>query len=454
MESKSLLNRLLAIILDIRFLQIAAQAIFVIVVVTVTARLTSDMLSELARRDLTPNFTFLANRAGFEIGESQNYTPDDSFGDAFIVGLTNTIRVVAVALVGTTILGVFVGIFLLSGNWLVRNIARVYVEILRNTPLLVQLFVWFYVVILALPPIRQSMQLPAEGIVVIPLRWLLYLIGGIILILVALRISSADRWRLLAGAVVVVALAEVFRLLPNPIARFELAPIAFLSNRGVAVPQISTGSSFGTWLAFVGLGLALAAGFRVYGRRMSERTGLPVPRGLYSVLIVVALAVIGWLAVSSPLAVAIPGRQGLRFANGAIFSPEYLALLLGLVVYTSAFIAEIVRAGIQAVPHGQIEASRALGFSYPQLMRLIVLPQALRVIIPPLGNQYLNLAKNSSLAIAIAYADLFQVTNTIMNQSGQSVSGMIMVIVAYLVMSLLIATAMNLVNRRFQLGTR
>jgi general L-amino acid transport system permease protein len=232
----------------------------------------------------------------------------------------------------------------------------------------------------------------------------------------------------------------------------------------------------------------------VYGGRLAETTGRVIPRGRYVVLAVVGFALAGWLVVSAapepqtiqieqggqlvavpleqaradglltatdeqlysqaPLLVVRPERQGLRFATGTPISPEYMALLLGLVVYTSAFIAEIVRAGIQAVPYGQIEAARALGLKTNQVLAVVILPQALRVIIPPLGNQYLNLAKNSSLGLAIAFADLFQVTTTIMNQSGQSITGITLVMISYLILSLVISGVMNWLNARFRLVTR
>jgi len=252
---------------------------------------------------------------------------------------------------------------------------------------------------------------------------------------------------------------------------------------------------FAEWAVFVVIGIVIAVVLYLYLGRVQEKTGQPQPRLLYSVLITLGLALIGWIIVSAqplpaaipvaddngivslmsiddartaelltaddellyasdPLGISIPARQGLRFVGGVEVSENYVALLIALVIYTAAFIAEIVRAGILAVPKGQIEAARSLGLGYGQMLRMVILPQALRVIIPPLGNQYLNLAKNSSLAIAIAYADLYAVTYTMINQSGQSVTGIFMLMVVYLIISLSISAVMNWVNGRFEIKTR
>jgi general L-amino acid transport system permease protein len=393
------------------------------------------------------------------------------------------------------VIGVFVGIFLLSANWLVRSISYVYVELLRNTPLLVQLFIWYFVVMLSLPTFQQSITIPQEGYTAIPIR----LIGYVILAFVVwrgLRRWSSERRGLVLLALIalveVLARVGVFR---DGVLRFELQPWVFLNIRGFAFPELLPTARFAEWLAFVALGVVLAFILWFYLGRLKEATGQKYPRVLYSVLAILILTVVGWLIVSAepapaaipvanaegqtvfmtvaearaaelltpadellhaqtPLQFNLPQKTNFRYTVGTQISPEYMALLLGLSIYTSAFIAEIVRAGILAVPRGQVEAARALGLSYGDVLRLVVMPQALRVIIPPLGNQYLNLTKNSSLAIAIAYADVFQVTTTIMNQSGQSVTGMFMVMVTYLALSLIIATVMDRANRRFQLVTR
>ena len=486
-------RRISSLLLDTRTLAVFFQVAFVVAVIVAVVLIGNSMLGELARRNITPNLRFLDNTAGFQLADAGDYAPGDTYLEAFKVGVINTLKVVSFGLVLTTILGILTGIFLLSHNWLVRNISKVFVEILRNTPILVQIFVWYYVIILPLPRIQESLQLPAEGITVIPLRWLLFVVFIPLLIWFTRRLPADSLSRMLApiGGVLLIVAVEALKLFSTPLARFELEPLAFLSNRGIALPGPRPTVHFDEWLIFLGLGLLLALGVWVYFKRKTEACGKRYPRLWYAFGAFVAAAVIGWAVVSllplpetvvledgsetsletaradellppaealyynsAPLALDVPRRAGLRYADGVVLLPEYSALLLALVVYTAAFIAEIVRAGIQAVPHGQIEAARALGLTYTESLRLIILPQALRVIIPPLSNQYLNLAKNSSLAIAISYTDVFQVTGTIINQTGQSVSGIVLVMATYLIMSLVIATFMNVVNSRFQLVTR
>ncbi len=548
---------------DIRVLQILGQIIFLIIVVAFLAQLVSVAANEMRANNLTPNFTFLQNRAGFEISESpQWYTSNSSYADALRVGIINTLRIVSTGLVTATVLGILVGIFLLSTNWLIRTISRVYVEILRNTPLLVQLFVWYYIVMFSLPQPQQAVTLPSEGVLFISLRLVLYAVAYVF-ISRSLRHLPTDAPRrlmfltgffaaslvmetafylyhnqadwagvygrgdlgaaafllyagisavLIGGAYFVPAPFRPYALgaaagqliggllfymgiMPNAALRMELYPAVYLSIRGIVFPEILPTARFAEWLAFVVLGIVAAAMMWVYFRRVTETTGRLIPRTQYAVLLMIVLAAVGWLIVGAeplPTAVPISGDDGIifvpleealardllspaeqlqytsqplvflrpaqnrlgRFIVGTQFSPEYMALLLGLVIYTSAFIAEIVRAGIQAVSYGQIEAARAVGLTQGQTLSQVVLPQALRVIIPPLGNQYLNLAKNSSLAIAIAFADIFTTMTTVMNQSGQSVTGIIIIMIFYLIMSLSISFVMNIVNGRFQLVTR
>jgi general L-amino acid transport system permease protein len=556
-------ERIVSFVSDLRFLRVLGQLIFLALLIFLLAQVWNNILSALASRNLTPNFDFMQNRAGFEIGGAEDYTPDDPYWSAFSVGLRNTLLVVSTGLVGATILGILGGIFLLSTNWLVRTITRFIIEILRNTPLLVQIFFMFFVVVLALPPLRESIQIPAEGILPIPVRYLLYLAAGFILgrYLAGLPFSQ-HHWRaflvpaffaaviaveagfwlyyndpligrslyansnlndqrlwLYVGisAVVVLVLALVarnlrmalsgtvvgqlvggllfyFGVVPAAAFRVETQPAFFLNNRGFVYPEVLPTSRFAEWFAYAALGVGLALLLFFYLRRQTELTGQPNPRLQMALLIVLAFSVIGWLIVTAeptpqtvfvqqdgqpvamsieearaqelltredelvysrtPVEVVLPRRQGLRFGSGETLSPEFVALMLALIIYTAAFIAEIVRAGILAVPHGQLEAARALGLSYSQLLRMVVLPQALRVIIPPLTNQYLNLAKNSSLAIAISFADVYQVMNTVGNQSGQSVTSIIIVMLTYLVLSLIISAVMNWMNGRFQLVTR
>lgn len=546
--------RLSSALRDTRVLQIVGQIIFAVLLIAALYGLITSILAALAAQNLTPNLNFLQNRAGFPIGEAPPwYSANESYWTAYTIGLTNTLRIVLLGLLLSTVVGILVGIFLLSNNWLVRTISKVYVELLRNTPLLVQLFIWYFVVMLSLPAFQQSIALPQEGYTFIPIRVGLYLLAGLYLYSMLGRIPPQQHERramivpaffaavavielgfwvlsrttpddprlplfVLVSGVVLLVLAVVAknirpaalgaligliigaalfftRIIPDNTLRLELQPWIMLNIRGFAFPELLPTSRMVEWLAFVAVGVALAFILWIYLGRVTETSGQRFPRFIYAILSIAVFAVVGWLLVSAepaptaipvknadgqtvlmtrdeareaglltleaeqvyaqaPLLFRLPTRNNFRFTSGSTITPEYLALLLGLTIYTSAFIAEIVRAGILAVPRGQVEAARALGLNYSDLLRLVILPQALRVIIPPLGNQYLNLTKNSSLAIAIAYSDLFQITTIIMNQSGQSVTGMMMVMLTYLILSLIIAAVMSRANRRFQLVTR
>jgi len=550
---------------DIRFIQAIGQVIFAIVIVAALSIIAISVTDALRAQNLAPNFSYLNNRAGFDIGEQPGivaYTSDNTFLQAFIIGLINTMRVIVVGLVLATVIGVLFGVFLLSSNWLIRTIARAYVEILRNIPLAVQLTVWYFIVMFSLPVVQQSIALPAEGVLFIALRLLLYPIAvwlvmsygkgrikqrDAILSVAALAfmiegglwlartqpnwadvpgkadLGSVSFWLYLVVSLGLVAAAWqlpqrfpilrdfktrglfitlgqlvgglmlYFGLVPSASIRTEIYPAVYINNRGFTFPEIQTTGRFNEWMLFVVVGIVVAVFLWIYFSRVVEATGTPIPYGRYALLTIIGFMVVGWILVQlepepalipvqqdgttvymtfedaratdlltteeqalysrSPLMFLIPERSGFNFKNGIRVSPEYMALLLGLSIYTSAFVAEIVRAGIQAVPYGQVEAARSIGLPYIRVLRLIVLPQALRVIIPPLGNQYLNLAKNSSLAVLIAYADLFQVTRTIMNTSGQSVPGIIMVMLTYLVISLLISAGTNWFNRRLRYVT-
>ncbi len=557
-----------AFLRDTRVLSVVGQLVFAVVLVYALSLLWGSIITNLAEKNLTPSLNFLTNRAGFDIGERPEwYTSDSSYGEAFSVGLMNTLRVVLVGLVLTTILGILGGIFLLSSNWLLRNVTRAIVELLRNTPILLQLIFWYTVAVAALPEARTPLTLLPEGRYFIAIRWLLYaglvaflwfghlrqrkpgtpgrvfwlmailgaalafeiglllfpaiygqvgldsvpllvyVIVSLVLIAAAanlLRGNDTLRWRAIGLAVgqLVGGLLLVFAVLPRDGIPFELYPSIYIGRRGIVLPEVYATARFGDWLAFVAVGLSLAIILWIYFGRLIEQTGKPYPRLLYIVLALVVFTLIGWFAVSlEPVPATVPVTQegtttlipiaearaagllttqdeilyapqpllylapeprlnantGLptgNYTRGTSISPEYVALLFGLVIYTSAFVAEIVRAGILAVPKGQIEASRALGFTTAQTLRMVILPQAMRVIIPPLASQYLNLAKNSSLAVAIAFADIVFVTQTIMNQSGQSVTGIVMIMLTYLTMSLIISVFTNIANRRFQLVTR
>jgi general L-amino acid transport system permease protein len=478
---------------DVRVWQIVVQIVFAVAVVTAFAIIATNVLQALAANNATPNFNFLTGRAGFDISERPTgFTPDSNYLEAFLVGLVNTVRISITGIVMATLFGVFLGIFLLSGNFLLRTLARVYVEAMRNIPLLIHLFIWYYIVIASFPALRDSLAFPAEGINVIPARLLLYVLLLVGVWLAPRFIKPMPNWAtpaVLIGIVVIELLSQANILPTWELLRFEAYPLVFGNIRGIVFPDVLPTARFGAWLLIVLAGIASTVGLLWFLGRVTERTGRQFP-SLWIAVGILALATIGgWFAVSAapaptsvivngqtvtvveglanadptvaletelaaaqiPVGVRLPSKNNFRFLTGTVVSPEFMALLLGLVFYTSAYIGEIVRAGIQAISFGQVEAGRALGLSYSKILRMVILPQALRVIIPPLGNQYLNLAKNSSLAISIAFSDLYLVTTTIMNQSGQSVPGMGMLMVAYLALSLTISLAMNLLNGLFKI---
>jgi general L-amino acid transport system permease protein len=377
---------------DVRVLAILSQIAFVIAVAIVAGMLYANLTMTLEQRGLASDFGFLKLEAGFEIKEGIEYTPADSYGRAFLVGVVNTLYVTGLGVLLTTLLGVVMGVARLSDNWLIARIADVYIEIIRNTPLLVQLFFWYFAVIFKLPLVKKSLQLPG--------------------------------------------------------------PI-FINRRGIFLPAPVASPTFRTWLVFIIVAIIVAIGLWVLRSRQQERTGQPGYPWTLAVLSFVIITVAGWfLAGDSPLVFDIPYLKGLNFKGGLRFTPEFFALLLGLVVYTGAFIAEVVRAGILAVSRGQIEAAQAVGLDNMQTLRLVIFPQAIRVVIPPLISQYLNLAKNSSLAVAIGYPDLFGVGKTIQNQTGRPLPVFVMIMASYLIMSLTTSVLMNIYNRRMRFVLR
>lgn len=355
--------------------------------------LLNNLQSNLQAIGLRIGFDFLKDTAGFPISEGIAYEPTNVHGYAFWVGIVNTIRVAVIGIVLATVLGTVVGVARLSNNWLVKKLAGIYVEVIRNIPLLVQLFFWYFaVMITALPMVRSAVRLP----------------GSI-----------------------------------------------FLSRRGVYIPWATPTESFRTWMLYVLGGLVLAIIVYVLRRlqlKRAERPGLPI---VWAAFTVVLVGIGGWFLVSgSPLALSVPVLQKFNFTGGLWLSAPFTALVMGLSVYTGAFIAEIVRAGILAVSKGQTEAAKAVGLARIQVLRLVILPQALRVIIPPLASQYLNLTKNSSLAILIGYYDLMNVGTTIFNQTGRAVEMILLIMASYLTMSLLTSLLMNWYNRRMKLVER
>ena len=360
------------------FFQIVALA----AVLGALAYIVHNTMVNLETRKIASGFAFLGREAGFEIGESPfvAYSAADNYGRALLVGLLNTIRVAVIGVVLATMLGTLVGLARLSTNWLLARIADAYVEVIRNIPLLVQLFFWYVVITDKLPGPREAM---------------------------------------------------------NPL------PGVFLSNRGIAVPGVESHPAH-LWMLFAFItGLAIAGFVARWARARQERTGQPFASFWAGAGIALGMPLAVFLAAGAPGKLDVPQFSGFNFAGGVVLTPEYATLLMGLVAYTAAFIGEIVRAGILAVHRGQVEAANALGLSRPQALRLVVIPQAMRVIIPPLTSQYLNLTKNSSLAVAIGYPDLVSIANTSINQNGQAIEGIAIIMAVYLTVSLSISAFMN-----------
>ena len=368
------------------------QVLAVGAVVALFAWLALNTADNLERRNISTGFGFLEREAGMEIGESAiDYAPSDSYGRAFVVGLLNTLRVALIGIALASVIGLFVGLARLSRNWLVARMALAYVETLRNVPLLLQLFFWYALITEAAPAPREAL---------------------------------------------------------NPL------PGVFLSARGLQVPALETDPvhRWAVW-AF----LAGAVGCWLLLRRLRalrERTGNAPPAWPLVAALLVAPPAAALALSGAPLGVELPEFQRFNFRGGTSLTPEFAALLLGLTLYTASFIAEIVRSGIQAIPRGQWEAARALGLRPGRVMKDVILPQALRVIIPPLTSQYLNLTKNSSLAVAIAYPDLVSIANVSINQTGQAIECIAIIMAVYLAISLAISLAMNLYNRAVALVER
>jgi general L-amino acid transport system permease protein len=377
---------------DVRVLAVLSQIVFAIIVAVVAGLLYANLTRNMAERGMSAGFGFLNLEAGFEIKEGIKYSPADSYGRAFLVGVVNTLRVSFIGVILATILGIVAGVARLSDNWLVSKTALVYIEIIRNTPLLVQLFFWYMGVAFQLPPVRESITLP----------------GSI-----------------------------------------------FINQRGVFMPWAFPSATFRFWLPFLIGGIVIAVVLWIVLTRYQMRTGQPSYRLLAAVLALLLIPTLGWfVAGKSPLVGEVPVLERFNFKGGLRLSPEFTAIVVGLVVYTAAFIAEVVRGGILAVRRGQIEAARALGLTHMQTLQLVVFPQAMRVIIPPLISQYLNLTKNSSLAIACGFPDLYMVAGTILNQTGRPVPVLMMVMGSYLVMSLVTSLLMNIYNRAVQFVER
>jgi general L-amino acid transport system permease protein len=465
-----------------KILELLAQVVFVAAVVMIFWFLISNMQARLLAIKGTSalQFNFLSTAAGFQIGEGLAFSPQESYGRAFIIGFVNTLRIAVIGIILASLLGLFAGISRLSSNWLVSRLAGAYIEIIRSTPLLVQLFFWYFGVILTLPDINNPQEIPGlailtnRGISIAALHlsatgasWQWWLLGGFIAaIVVALirrrqlqqagRVGNGASIGVLAFVLIVAIgyfVTTTTATLP-PNTAYEL-------NRGDRGLLFIDANGDGTFdegqeqlLHYVRVSLVDRAGNEIATTR-TDGSGAyrfyDLPEG--NADIESGDVTLQWQQPSL-IVIDRPVRQGFNFVGGSRVTPEFAGLLLGLVVYTGAFIAEIVRAGINAVSKGQWEASRALGLSIPTIIRLVVLPQALRVIIPPLTNQYLNLTKNSSLAVAIGYPDLFNVSLTILNQTGAEIQMFAMIMAGYLTFSLVTSLAMNWYNSRIAFSER
>jgi general L-amino acid transport system permease protein len=373
--------------------RVAYQVLLLAALVFAAVWVVQNVAANLRRQNIASGFDFLGRTSGFDIAQSLiEYSNLSTYGRAFWVGLLNTLLVAALGIVAATAIGVLVGIARLSSNWLIAKLATAYVELIRNVPLLLQLFFWYFGVLKNLPNPRQSYALP----------------GG-----------------------------------------------AFFNVRGLYLPAPMPQPGFGWVVAALGVGIAATLALWWWSRRRRELTGQRFPLLWAALAAIVGLPLVVFLAAGQPLTLDFPRLGGFNFQGGIAVLPELIALLLGLSIYTASYIAEIVRSGILGVPKGQTEAAQALGLSRGQTLRLVVIPQAARIAIPPLTSQYLNLTKNSSLAVAIGYPDFVSVfAGTVLNQTGQAVEVILMTMGVFLTISLLTSLFMNWFNRRMALVER
>ncbi|WP_262927229.1 amino acid ABC transporter permease [Phytohalomonas tamaricis] len=372
---------------------LVAQAVLLIVLALVIGLLIHNTLLNLEARGIRTGFDFLEGRAGFPISQALlEYTSDSTYGHTFLIGLLNTLLVSALGIVAATLIGFAVGIARLSPNWLLSRLATCYVELFRNIPLLLQILFWYFAVLRSLPSPRQSLSL------------------------------------------------------------FD----AFYFNvRGMVMPGPETQAGFSATPIALLIAIVVTIGLVIFNRRRQAQTGQRLPVGWIGLGLIAGLPAVVFVLSGSPLHWNVPELTGFNFRGGVQVLPELLALWVALSVYTAAFIAEIVRSGIQSVPHGQVEAANALSLSSGVTLRKVVIPQAMRVIVPQMTSQYLNLIKNSSLATAIGYPDLVAVfAGTTLNQTGQAIEIIAMTMAVYLVISLVVSFLMNIYNARVAIKER
>ncbi|MDH2068450.1 amino acid ABC transporter permease [Pantoea sp. GD03673] len=369
------------------------QFIAIVAVVGVVGYLVHNTIINLANRGITSGFGFLERTAGFGIVQHLiEYTEGDTYARVFLVGLTNTLLVSALCIVFASILGFAVGLARLSDNWLLRKLSNIYIETFRNIPPLLQIFFWYFAVLRNLPGPRQALN------------------------------------------------------------AFDLA---YVSNRGLYVPWPTYAP--GSWPFVIALLLAVAASYGLYrfNRQHQLKTGELRRTWPAAVAMLILFPVLAHLGFGSAMHWDVPQLRGFNFRGGSVMIPELAALTLALSIYTSSFIAEVIRSGIQSVPHGQHEAARSLGLPNPVTLRQVIIPQAMRVIIPPLTSQYLNIVKNSSLAAAIGYPDMVSLfAGSVLNQTGQAIETIAITMGVYLIISLLISLLMNVYNRKIALVER
>jgi general L-amino acid transport system permease protein len=368
------------------------QVVVLLLALSIGYVLFTNTQANLERQSIATGFGFLQHEAGFEIAEPViKYSAADSYSRALLVGALNTIKVSFIGIILTLLLGVIVGISRLSHNWLVSRLAGMFIEVMQNIPILLQLFFWYSIFYEAFPSPRQAL---------------------------------------------------------NPL------PGVFLCNRGLIFGVPADHPVHGSMLLALLVGIVGWWLLTRWGHKVQDSTGRILPIHRMGMALCLLLPLLLWLFAGAPTALDVPSLQGFNFLGGVTVSPEFSALLLGLVLYTSAFVAEIVRAGIQSVDRGQVEAAMAIGLRPGQVLRLVILPQALRVIIPPLTSQMLNLTKNSSLAIAIGYSDFVSVANTTINQTGQAIEGVALIMLIYLFFSLSTSVFMNWFNKNMALVER
>lgn len=369
------------------------QIVAIVIVLSVVGYLVHNTVINLANRGITSGFGFLERNAGFGIVQHLiDYSEGDTYARVFLVGLTNTLLVSALCIVFASILGFFIGLARLSDNWLLRKIANIYIETFRNIPPLLQIFFWYFAVLRNLPGPRQALN------------------------------------------------------------AFDLA---FVSNRGLYVPWATYAP--GSWPFVIALVLSVVASYALFrfNRQHQLKTGQFRRTWPVAILMLLLFPVIAHLGFGAAMHWDIPELRGFNFRGGFVMIPELAALTLALSIYTSSFIAEVIRSGIQAVPYGQHEAARSLGLPNPVTLRQVIIPQAMRVIIPPLTSQYLNIVKNSSLAAAIGYPDMVSLfAGTVLNQTGQAIETIAITMSVYLIISLLISMLMNFYNRKIALVER